>query len=312
MSTTAQRDLTEISVPAPAISPAARTLRAFLGTINHNWATRAGAVLVVIYLLFAIFGPMFTGDPLELSTNRLLEPGSESLFGTDHLGRDMLARSADGARISLLVAVMSVLLGLILAVPAGMIAGYRGGTMIDEVIMRSVDVILALPLFVLGMFVLGLTGIGPTQVGPIEIPGAWKVVLLIALAATPFFARVARAATLVEVHEDYVDALKVVGVPRRRILFREVIVNVAPPVLVQAFLWIAIAIFAEAALSFLGLGIQPPAPTIGNILFDATAFMLLGAWWYSLFPGMVLLVATVGFNLVGDGLNDLLDPQLRQ
>lgn len=309
---TVLQDPTALAAPAPPTSPAVRALRVFLSTINHNWATRAGAVLVVIYLLFAIFGPMFTGDPLELSTSRLGAPGADSLFGTDHLGRDMLARSADGARISLLVAVMSVLLGLILAVPAGMIAGYRGGTMTDEVIMRAVDVILALPLFVLGMFVLGLTGIGPTQVGPIEVPGAWKVVLLIALAATPFFARVARAATLVEVQEDYVDALKVVGVPRRRILFREVIVNVSPPVLVQAFLWIAIAIFAEAALSFLGLGIQPPAPTIGNILFDATAFMLLGAWWYSLFPGMVLLVATVGFNLVGDGLNDLLDPQLRQ
>ena len=312
MTSAVQRDPNPLSVPAPATSPAARALRSFTSTINHNWATRAGALLVVIYLLFAIFGPVLTGDPLVLSTNRLGSPSGESIFGTDHLGRDMLARSADGARISLLVAVMSVLLGLIIAVPAGMLAGYRGGTMTDEVIMRAVDVILALPLFVLGMFVLGLTGIGPTQIGPIQIPGAWKVVLLIALAATPFFARVARAATLVEVHEDYVDALKVVGVPRRRILFREVIVNVAPPVLVQAFLWIAIAIFAEAALSFLGLGIQPPAPTIGNILFDATAFMLLGAWWYSLFPGMVLLVATVGFNLVGDGLNDLLDPQLRQ
>ena len=268
--------------------------------------------MIAIYVLFAVVGPWVTGDPLEVTIDRNLSPRADHPFGTDHLGRDLLARSAGGARISLLVAVSSVVLGLIMAVPAGMIAGYRGGTLIDEAIMRVVDVILAFPLFVLGMFILGLTGTGSTQVGPIEVPGAWKVVLLIALAATPFFARVARAATLVEVHEDYVDALRAIGVPRTRILFREVLVNVAPPVLVQAFLWIAIAIFAEAALSFLGLGIQLPTPTIGNIIFDATTYLLLGSWWYSFFPGMVLLFATVGFNLVGDGLNDMLDPQLRQ
>ncbi len=289
-----------------------RSLALAVRTLNHNWLTRVGAVLGLSYILFALLGPVLTPDPLQQSNDILQGPNAAYLFGTDQLGRDMLARAAAGARVSLLVAIASVIVGLLLAVPAGMLAGFRGGTLLDEIIMRSVDVLLALPLFVLGMFVLGVFGTGDTQVGFLTIPAAWKVVVLIAIAATPFFARVARAATLTEVEEDYVDALRVVGVPGRAILSREILVNVLPPVLVQAFLWIAIAIFAEAALSFLGLGIQAPQPTLGNILFDATSYMFAGAWWFSVLPGLVLLMATVAFNLVGDGLNDLLDPRLRQ
>lgn len=289
-----------------------RSLALALRTLNHNWLTRVGAFLGFAYILFALLGPILTLDPLQQSNDILQGPNGTYLFGTDQLGRDMLARAAAGARVSLLVAIASVIVGLMLAVPAGMLAGFRGGTLLDEIIMRSVDVLLALPLFVLGMFVLGVFGTGDTQIGFLTVPAAWKVVVLIAIAATPFFARVARAATLTEVEEDYVDALRVVGVPRRAILSREILVNVLPPVLVQAFLWIAIAIFAEAALSFLGLGIQAPQPTLGNILFDATSYMFAGAWWFSVLPGLVLLMATVAFNLVGDGLNDLLDPRLRQ
>lgn len=289
-----------------------RSLTLALRTLNHNWLTRVGAVLGFSYILFALVGPVLTPDPLQQSNDILQGPNGTYFFGTDQLGRDMLARAAAGARVSLLVAIASVIVGLLLAVPAGMLAGFRGGTLMDEIIMRSVDVLLALPLFVLGMFVLGVFGTGDTQIGFLTVPAAWKVVVLIAIAATPFFARVARAATLTEVEEDYVDALRVVGVPRRVILSKEILVNVLPPVLVQAFLWIAIAIFAEAALSFLGLGIQAPQPTLGNILFDATSYMFAGAWWFSVLPGLVLLMATVAFNLVGDGLNDLLDPRLRQ
>ncbi|MCY4372046.1 MAG: ABC transporter permease [bacterium] len=289
-----------------------RSLTLAFQTLNHNWLTRVGAVLGFAYILFALVGPVLTPDPLQQSNDILQGPNGTYFFGTDQLGRDMLSRAAAGARVSLLVAIASVIVGLLLAVPAGMLAGFRGGTLLDEIIMRSVDVLLALPLFVLGMFVLGVFGTGDTQIGFLTIPAAWKVVVLIAIAATPFFARVARAATLTEVEEDYVDALRVVGVPRRVILSKEILVNVLPPVLVQAFLWIAIAIFAEAALSFLGLGIQAPQPTLGNILFDATSYMFAGAWWFSVLPGLVLLMATVAFNLVGDGLNDLLDPRLRQ
>ncbi|MDE0287950.1 MAG: ABC transporter permease [bacterium] len=289
-----------------------RSLSLAVRTLNHNWLTRVGAVLGLAYIVFALLGPILTPDPLQQSNDILQSPNAAYLFGTDQLGRDMLARAAAGARVSLLVAIASVIVGLVLAVPAGMLAGFRGATLLDEIIMRSVDVLLALPLFVLGMFVLGVFGTGDTQIGFLTVPAAWKVVVLIAIAATPFFARVARAATLTEVEEDYVDALRVVGVPGRAILSREILVNVLPPVLVQAFLWIAIAIFAEAALSFLGLGIQAPQPTLGNILFDATSYMFAGAWWFSVLPGLVLLMATVAFNLVGDGLNDLLDPRLRQ
>lgn len=313
--------MTDIQAPGsgdlvPVGDPERRTWRRnvalALRTLNHNWLTRVGAVVGTIFILFALIGPLVTPDPLQQGDDILEGPTLDHPFGTDQLGRDMLSRSADGARVSFVVAVASVVLGLVLAVPAGMVAGFRGGSLVDEVIMRTVDVVLALPLFVLGMFVLGIFGTGDTELGPITLPGAWKVVVLIAVAAMPFFARVARAATLAEVEEDYVDALRVVGVPKRSIVSREILVNVLPPVMVQAFLWIAIAIFAEAALSFLGLGIQAPQPTLGNILFDATSYMLTGAWWFSVMPGLVLLMATVAFNLVGDGLNDLLDPRLRQ
>ena len=177
--------------------------------------------------------------------------------------------------------------------------------------MSAADVILALPLFILALFVLGITGTGGFTIAGIAFGPAWKVVGLIGISATPFFARVARGAALVERQQDYVDALRVVGVPRRKIIWGEIMVNVLPPVMVQAFLWMAIAIFAEAALSFLGLGIQPPNPTLGNILSGATGSLLVGAWWYSLFPGVLLVLAIVGLNLVGDGLSDLLDPQVR-
>lgn len=271
-----------------------------------------GVLGCVLFVGFAVIAPFFAPDPLHQTDALMRAPSGDHLFGTDHVGRDLLSRVASGSRVSLLVAVFAVLLGLILAVPIGMLAGYRGGTWVDELIMRFVDVLLSLPLFVLAMFVLGIFGSGTSDFGPISVSPAAKIIFLIGISAMPFFARVARSATLVEMHEDYVNVLRTVGVSERRILFREVLVNVLPPISVQAFLWMAIAIFSEAALSFLGLGIQPPDPTLGTILFDATTYIFGGAWWYSLFPGLMLLLATVGFNLVGDGLNDYLDPQVRQ
>lgn len=289
-----------------------RSTRQLLRVLVGNRLAAFGIGACAVFVLFAAVAPWFAPDPLHQTAQLLRTPSFEHPFGTDHLGRDLFARVADGSRISLAVAVLAVVLGMVIAVPAGMIAGYRGGTIVDEAIMRTVDVILSLPLIVLAMFVLGVFGTGSTTVGPFTFSAASKIVLLIGVSAMPFFARVARSATLVEMHEDYVNALRTVGVSERRILFREVLVNILPPILVQAFLWMAIAIFSEAALSFLGLGIQPPEPTLGTILFDASTYMFGGAWWYSLFPGLVLLLATVGFNLVGDGLNDYLDPQLRQ
>lgn len=269
--------------------------------------TWSGIVLLGLFLVLAVFGPMIAGDPDAQTGEQLASPSLSHLFGTDHLQRDLFARTASGARVSLLVAFTGVAFGLLVAVPAGLVAGYFGGRWPDDVIMRILEALQALPLFVFALFVIGVTGVGDSHVGPLTVSATAKVVLLLGVGFIPYFARVTRSATLVEAQEDYVDALRVLGVPRRRIIGGELLVNVMPPVLVQAFLWLGVAIFAESALSFLGLGIQAPRPSLGNILGDATGYLLLGAWWYSIVPGLVILVATVGFNLVGDGLGDALD-----
>jgi len=269
--------------------------------------TITGIVLIVLFIAFAVFVPIVGADPLAQSGSGTASPTLGHLFGTDALGRDVMARTAAGARLSLFVAVASVVLGVLIALPLGMLAGYLGGKYVDDAIMRAFEVIQALPLFVFALFVLGLSGSQPIHIGPITIGMGAKVVLLLGIAFMPYFARVARSATLVEVEEDYVGALQVVGVPRRRIILGEILVNVLPPVLVQAFLWVAIAIFAEAALGFLGLGIQPPTPTLGNVLFEGSSAALRGEWWQSVLPGLVMIAAMVGFNLLGDALNDSLN-----
>lgn len=286
--------------------------RATVRATTFNRLTALGSILCVLLLGIAFIGPFVVTDPLAQNAAALQPPSWHHLFGTDQLGRDLLARVVYGARLSVIVALASVALGLLVAAPLGVLAGSRGGSLLDEVIMRLVDVVLALPLFVLALFVLGVTGTHPLHIGPLELPASVKVIVLIAVSAMPFFARVARAATLVEMQEDYIDALRVLGVRRRTILTRELSVNVLPPVLVQAFLWMAIAILAEAALGYLGVGIQAPEPTLGNILLDATQEVFQGAWWFSVFPGLVLLLGTLGLNLVGDGLSETLDSAVRQ
>lgn len=260
-----------------------------------------GGLMLLLFLVLSIVMPLFLGSATARAGLPLQGPSAAHLFGTDDLGRDLLTRTAAGARLSLLVSVISVALGLVLAVPAGMFAGFHGGRWLDEMVMRLLDALQAMPLFVLALFVLGMLGTQTSHLGPLTLGPAVKVVFLLGVSFMPYFARVARAATLVEMQEDYVDGLRVVGASRARIVFGELLPNVLPPVLVQAFLWVGVAIFAESALSFLGLGIQPPEPSLGNILGDATNYMILGAWWFSIIPGLVILLATVGINLVGDG-----------
>jgi len=273
----------------------------------HDPMAVAGVVFLVLFVGVAIVGRVFGQDPLLQTSAIDAAPSHAHWFGTDNLGRDLFARCAQGAVVSLQVAVGSVTIGLLLAVPIGMLAGYFATTWLDEAFMRVVDVILALPLFILGLVVLGFMGTGPMHVGGLELPPVTKVICLIALAAVPIFARVARAGVLVERQEDYVDALKVIGVSRMRILFGDVFVNIVPAIIVQAAAWMAVAVFAEAGLSFLGLGIQPPEPTLGNILLESRGSMLLGYWWLAVFPGLLIFAVIIGFNLIGDGVGRVLE-----
>ena len=261
-----------------------------------------GGVMVFVFIAVAVIGKIKGTSPLLQTTSFDAPPSWSHWFGTDSFGRDLFARSAAGALVSLEVAIGSVVLGLVIGVPIGMLAGYFPTTWIDESIMRIVDVVLALPLFILAISVLGFIGTGPMHFAGFQLPVVSSVVVLIGIAAVPVFARVARSCVLVEREEDYVDALRVVGVSRMRILFGDVFLNVIPPVMVQATAWMAVAVFSEAGLSYLGLGIQPPVPTLGNILFTGEGGLLLGQWWGVALPGALIFLVIAGFNLLGDGI----------
>ena len=287
-----------MSAPAPTLIARRRPRLPRLPRLSAlGWI---GLVLVLAFCALALLGPLFSLPPDERTGGPLEAPSAAHWFGTDDLGRDLFARTAVGARLSLGVALGSVVAGLVVAVPIGLLAGYLGGTWVDDVLMRVMEALQALPVFVLALFVVGMIGTGPTDIGPVTLSAGVKVVLLLALSFLPFFARVTRAATLVEVQEEYVAALRVVGVSRRRIMIGELLPNVIPPVLVQGFLWVGVAVFAESALSFLGLGVQPPQASLGNLLSDATSALMIGGWWLSVVPGLAILLVTIGINLLGD------------
>lgn len=259
-----------------------------------------------LFCLLAVVGPLVTPDPNAGSPTVLAGPSLDHLFGTDQLGRDLLARTAAGTRVSLLVSLSAVVLGLLIALPLGILAGYLGGSLLDDLVMRVLETVQALPMFVLAMFVIGLTGTGTGHVGPVPVTITAKVVLLLGFAFIPYFARVARSAAMAEAGQDYVPALRVVGVSRSRIVLGELLPNVMPGMVVQAFLAMALAIFAEGGLGFLGLGVQLPQATLGNLTGGGTGYLPGGVWWYSVLPGAVMLAGILGFNLIGDALADRL------
>jgi peptide/nickel transport system permease protein len=225
-------------------------------------------------------------------------PSAAHWFGTDELGRDVLSRVLVALQASLEVAVVSVAFALVVGVTIGVLAGYRGGW-VDTVFMRVVDVMFAFPVLLLALAIVAILG-----------PGVTTTMLAIGVVYTPIFARVARASTLSVRVEPYVAVSRTMGTGHGYILARHVLPNIAGPLIVQTSLSLAFALLSEAALSFLGLGIQPPRPSLGRMIFDAQGFVTL-AWWMAVFPGAAIFVIVLAFNLVGDGLRDVLDPKQR-
>jgi peptide/nickel transport system permease protein len=225
-------------------------------------------------------------------------PSGAHWFGTDELGRDVLSRVLVAVQASLEVAVISVAFALVVGVTIGVLAGYRGGG-VDTVFMRVVDVMFAFPVLLLALAIVAILG-----------PGVTTTMLAIGVVYTPIFARVARASTLSVRVEPYVAVSRTMGTGHGYILARHVLPNIAGPLIVQTSLSLAFAILSEAALSFLGLGIQPPEPSLGRMIFDSQGFVTL-AWWMAVFPGAAIFVIVLAFNLVGDGLRDVLDPKQR-
>ncbi|MGA5544306.1 ABC transporter permease [Mycobacterium sp. NPDC051198] len=225
-------------------------------------------------------------------------PGTAHWFGTDELGRDVFSRVLVAIAASLRVAVVSVTLAAAIGVLIGVLAGYRGGW-IDTVVMRIVDVMFAFPVLLLALAIVAVLG-----------PGITTTMLAIGIVYIPIFARVARASALGVRVEPFVAVSRSMGTGDGYILIRHVLPNIAGPLIVQLSLSLAFAILAEAALSFLGLGIQPPQPSLGRMIFDAQGFVTL-AWWMAVFPGAAIFVMVLAFNLFGDGLRDVLDPKQR-
>jgi peptide/nickel transport system permease protein len=259
-----------------------------------------GLVVIAAFILLAVFAPVVTPyDPIATSWTLVRKPPSLlHWFGTDDLGRDVLARVLYGARASLVAGAISVGIALGIGVPFGLLSGYRGG-FIDALISRITDAMLACPFLILAIALAAFLG-----------PSLGNAMIAIGITTTPIFVRLTRAQTLNVKVEDYVEAARAMGNPRWRIALFHILPNIMPALLVQATLSIAAAIIAEAALSFLGLGQQPPAPSWGSMLNAAQRF-LTTAPWMALWPGLAIFMVVLSFNLVGDGLRDALDPRER-
>jgi len=259
-----------------------------------------GFILIVLYLLMAVLAPLIAPyDPYEMDRDKMLkEPDSENILGTDQFGRDILSRIIHGSRISLQVGVISVGISLLFGVALGTVAGYYG-KWIDYGLSRVIDVMFSFPDILLALVVMAILG-----------QSLVNVMIAIGIVYTPIFARIARGSVLAMKSSLFVEAAKSMGVSNFTIIRRHIIPNITAPLIVQATLSFAFAILAEAALSFLGLGVEPDVPSWGIMLNDGKDWMER-AWWIAVFPGIAISLAVLCFNLTGDGLRDSLDPTLR-
>jgi peptide/nickel transport system permease protein len=280
--------------------PARPRWRETLGLLARNRTALVSAIVLLVILVVAVFDDFFApqGANEQDIANRLEPPSGSHLFGTDDLGRDILSRVILGASVSLKVGFLSVGLAMVVGTVIGLVAGYYGGWR-DDVLMRVMDVLFAFPAVLLAIAILAIRG-----------PGTSNTIIAIAIVYVPIFARVTRASVLGVREEVYVRASRSVGASDFRLLTRHVLPNAAPPIIVQASVSLAFAVLAEAALSFLGLGTQPPNPSWGLMLAEGRGYIDL-AWWLAFFPGMAIVVTVLCFNLLGDGLRDVLDPRQR-
>lgn len=302
----------------------------FWREFRQNYLSLFGGVVILLLVFIAIFAPVLAPhDPITQfdapeGKHNPLPPGSTVqvvngdgeivgrttvLLGTDHLGRDLLSRLIYGVRTLLVISISVVGFSMLIGVTAGGIAGYYGDTWTDEGIMRFMDVLFAFPSLILAIAVLGVLGVGTTKIGSFVLPNIVKIIIVIGIVYIPSFARVMRSAVLKEMEEDYIDAAKVLGAGDAHIFAKDVVVNTIPTVVVQATLYMGTAVLASAALSFLGLGIQPPQASLGLMLSNARGYLYSGAWWFSIFPGLGIVITILAFNLLGDGLRDALDPR---
>lgn len=285
---------------AVPMKPARPRWRETLGLLARNRTALVASLVLLLIVVVATFDQTFASQgPNEQDIpNRLQPPSWSHPFGTDDLGRDILSRVIIGASVSLQVGFLAVGLALVAGTLIGLLAGYYG-RWVDDVLMRLMDMLFAFPAVLLAIAILAIRG-----------PGTTNTIIAIAIVYVPIFARVTRASVLGVREEVYVRASRSVGASDLRLLTRHVLPNAAPPIIVQTSVSLAFAVLAEAALSFLGLGTQPPAPSWGLMLAEGRGY-IEQAWWLAFFPGMAIVVTVLCFNLLGDGLRDVLDPRQR-
>ena len=282
----------------PAAAPPLGKLNRVRRKLGGNPAALLGGIVVLFFVAVAVLSPVLPiGDPMATDWLSVRQaPSPQYPFGTDEIGRDVLARMVWGARSSLLAGVVSVAIAVCIGVPLGVLAGYLGGWS-DAVISRFTEALLAAPFLILAIALAAFLG-----------PSLTNAMIAIGLSAIPVFVRLARGQTMLVMTEDYAESAKAAGLKHPAVICRYILPNIFPPILVQATLTIATAIIAEASLSFLGLGQQPPAPSWGSMLNVAKNF-LGQAPWMALYPGAAIFLVVLGFNLLGDGLRDALDPR---
>lgn len=295
-----QRSLSQI--PSAVPSSGTRFTRFYsqaVRSLKKNPIGLFGLIIILILVLVAAFADIVSPyRPTDQSFSRLLPPSTDHLFGTDSLGRDIASRIIYGSRVSLYVGLVSVSISLVFGTTIGVIGGYFGGKT-DALFMRLIDMMLAFPGLVLALLIAGLLG-----------PSLTNTMIAVGIIYIPTYARVARGTLLTVISQPYVEAARSAGGSDFHIIRRHILPNMMVPLIVLATLSLSTAILAESSLSFLGLGIQPPAPSWGVMLSSGRSFMEI-APWVAIFPGAAIMLAVLGFNFLGDGLRDALDPRLR-
>jgi ABC-type dipeptide/oligopeptide/nickel transport system permease subunit len=310
-----------LSAPDDALAVAARSpIELFWRRLRADRVALAALAFIALLVLVAILAPLvvklFGAPPPDVPSTEALDPtfgsptgpSSAHFFGVDKLGQDVFSRVVYGARVSLEVAIAATGTAVAAGVLVGMLAAYYGGW-IDTVISRALDVLLAFPILLLGIGLASACALGNGCLGIIQ-PGLTVVIVVIALATFPYIARIIRGQVLSLREKEFIDAARSLGASDRRIIFRHILPNLVAPIIVYTTLLLPQNILFEAALSFLGVGVRPPQASWGQMIADATP-VFDTAWWWMFFPGVALVLTVLAFNLVGDGLQDALDPKAR-
>ncbi|AUJ25233.1 MULTISPECIES: ABC transporter permease [Virgibacillus] len=281
--------------------PFIRSMKDFYSKLRKNKSALVGGYLIIILVLIALIGPYLTSqapDAVDYGV-KLQGPSAEHWFGTDHHGRDIFTRVIHGLGITMGIGISATILGGIVGIFLGLISGYYGGKL-DAIIMRMMDILLAFPGILLALALISILG-----------ANLRNVIFAVAIFAIPTFARIVRGSTLATKKLEYIDSMKALGASDTRIIFKHILPNILSPIIVQASLFIATAVLSASGLSFLGMGAQPPSPELGALLSDGRDFMW-DAGHIALFPGLVIMLIVLAFNIFGDGLRDALDPKMKK